>query len=183
MKKRMFPLTNLSLEYFCQCFRLMPILIVKMDTEIFTVMPILHWDAHIYCEKGHLKPIFTWQISNAYLYGKMGIWNVFLGMPIFTCSQVNRTSFSDLLVLPPFCTYDVAFHHPLRCSLHLQVNFWGFYSNMSCVHITLLLNLIGNAWSRCLKSTTFHANITRFSFLPSVFDGERLVTCEYILYL
>ena len=49
---------QLELGILLPTFRLMPILIVKMDTEIFAVRMIcvfLHQDANIYCESGHLS--------------------------------------------------------------------------------------------------------------------------------
>ena len=40
---------QLELEKLWPTFRLMPILIVKIDTAIFTIS---HRDGHLYCEKG-----------------------------------------------------------------------------------------------------------------------------------
>ena len=56
-QKRMFSLTNshqLELGILLPMFQLMPMLTVKMDTEIFTVYMaclFLHQGANIYCEK------------------------------------------------------------------------------------------------------------------------------------
>ena len=77
-------------------------------------------------------------------------------------------------------------------SAHMKIaTLWGVLTSsflrflisidkLSCVHMILFLNLIGNAWSRCQKSTTFHANINKLCFLPLVFEGESLVTSDFM---